>query len=87
MSSDESVYLSDDQDEEVISACCYKKLVNKRACWRSEEYQANIESLDRKIERKLSERARRMRLPQEIGEDSERHAPVDCPPWAKTMFD
>ena len=88
MSSDESVYLSDDPEQDVMTvATGAKKLMKKRACWRSDEYQGYIESLDRKIERKMSERAKRMRLPQDIGEDSERHAPSDCPPWAKTLFD
>ena len=44
-----------------------KKLVKKRTAWRSTDFQGYIDSLDRKIERRLSERAKRMRLPQEMG--------------------
>ena len=84
MSSDESVYLSDDEEEMTPAS---KKLVKRRAAWRSEEFQGYLDSLDRKLDRRLSERAKRMRLPQEVGEDSERHAPPSCPPWAKTVFD
>ena len=87
MSSDEPVYLSDEDGEEVHVTAASKKLVKKRAGWRSEEFQGYIESLDRKIVRKMSERVRRMCLPEEEGEDSVRHAPINCPPWAKTVFD
>ena len=88
MYSDESVIVSEEESEEHLlslgPATQGKKLVKKRAAWRSTEFQGYI---DRKIERRLSERAKRMRLPQEMGEDSTRHAPKDCSPWAKTVFD
>ena len=59
MSSDESVIVSKEESEEQLlslgPATQGKKLVKKRAAWRSTEFQGYIDSLDRKIERRLSE--------------------------------
>ena len=94
MSSDESVIVSDLDDEDNISdienlSCLQpkKKLVKHLQAWRSPEFQQYIESLDRKIDRRRTPRARSMVLKVEVGEPSSREAPLDCPDWAKTIFD
>lgn len=93
MSSDESVIISDESDNpsdsENLTSATFKgkKLIKHVAVWRSEEFQGYIESLDRKLDRRRSARAKSMILPTDIGEPSERESPIDCPEWAKTIFD
>lgn len=45
-----------------------------------------IESLDRKLERRRSERAKGMCLEVIMGEDSSRSKPEDLPEWATELF-
>ena len=95
MSSDESLIESNDEFSDDNAAenatgplpTRRKKLIKKRATWRSEEFQEYICSLDRKIERRRTERGKVMVLDSEYGEDSKRSAPDDCPEWARTIFD
>ena len=58
-----------------------------KATWRSPEFQSYIESLDRKMERRRSERGRLMALKVEIGECFSHGAPDDCPEWVCSIFD
>ena len=81
MSSDESVVESGD-DSEQEEQLGEKKLVKRRAVWRSHEFQNYIDSIDHKIQRRRSDRGRSMTLKVEIGENSARSAPEDCPEWA-----
>ena len=98
ISSDESVLEScddkSDSDAELFirqpmmaSQHQKKKLIKKHAAWRGHEFQDYINSLDRKIDRRRSNRAKRMALPVETDQDSAHLAPDGCPEWAKTLFD
>lgn len=84
MSSDESVVLSEDEDD----AAPAKKFVKHLAMWRSVEFQNYIGSLDWKIARRKTDRGKMMTVPVQDGEVSGRDAPSDCPDWACiTLFD
>ena len=94
MSPDESVVVSDEDDNPLINsdsenlpAFKGKKLIKHVAVWRSEEFQDYIESLDRKLDCRRSARAKSMILPTDIGEPSKRGSPLECPEWARTIFD
>lgn len=88
MSSDESVLsCSSDEGENALSEPSRKKVRKHMAVWRSDEFQEYISSLDRKIQRKRTERGKTMVLTTVLGENSLRSAPDDCPDWAKTLFD
>ena len=94
MSSDESVIISDAEadenalsDENLSPTQSRKKLVKHMQQWRSDEFQSYIDSLDRKVARRRTARAMSMVLPTETGSPSSREAPIDCPDWAKTLFD
>ena len=63
-----------------------KKLIRHTLPWRSAEFQRFIESLDRKIDRRRSDRSRSMCLKVEAGGASTRQAPQDIPDWAKELF-
>lgn len=63
-----------------------KKLVRHTLPWRSVEFQRLIESLDRKIDQRRSDRSRVMCLEVEVGAKSTRKAPHDIPEWAKELF-
>ena len=94
MSSDESIVKCNDEfsgDDSAENASCplptrRKKLIKKRASWRSEEFQEYICSLNCKIARRHTERGKVMILDCKYGEDSTR-SPADCPEWARTIFD
>ena len=93
MSSDESVVVSDEDDNpsinsdsENLPAFKGKKLIKHVAVWRSEEFQDYIESLDRKLDRRRSARAKSMILPTDTGEPSKRGSPLDCPEWQKPFL-
>lgn len=79
MSSDESVIMSEDEESDAVPA---KKFIKHVAMWRSVEFQNYIDSLDRKTDRRRTERGKMMMIPVEDGESSSRDAPVDCPDWA-----
>ena len=87
MSSDESV-LHTSEDEDSSSDSDERphrkvlKLLRHPLPFRTAEFQDRIKSLDRKIERKRDERARRMVLPVEEGELSKRTPPRGHPEWA-----
>ena len=83
MSSDESVIVSDEEADTPS-----KKFVKHTAQWRSAEFQNYIDSLDRKVNRRRTERGKLMTVPIEDGEPSSRKAPDGCPEWACiTLFD
>ena len=88
MSSDETAS-SNSEDEEscpLVPHAANKTLVKKRASWRSQEFQDYIACLDRKVDRRRSDRAKQMALAFVLGEDSSRSAPDGCPEWAMTLF-
>lgn len=97
MSSDESVANSisdtDNSDAEDNVPLLHvhqqrKKLLKKKASWRSPEFQDYISSLDRKIERRRTERGKAMALEVTMSSsESSRSAPDGCPDWAKSLFD
>ena len=95
MSSDESLSPGSDQSdcedgEMTTQSSARKRLLKHRASWRSSEFEELIQSIDRKIERRRTERGKMMVLERVSSEDSPctaRTAPLDCPEWAKTVFD
>ena len=94
MSSDESLSPGSDQsdceDGEMTTQSSRKRLLKHRATWRSSEFEEFIQSIDRKIERRRTERGKMMvleRLSNEGSPCTTRSAPLDCPEWAKTVFD
>ena len=87
MSSDESVYESesgesDPEHNAPLRSGRKKKLCYHELVWRSTELESYIKSLDRKIERRRSERGQRMVLPVDRdGVMSSRPPPDGAPPW------
>ena len=63
-----------------------KRLCRHRLPWRSQELQRVIESLDRKLERRRSDRAKAMCLEIIVGSDSQRGVPNNAPEWAIELF-
>ena len=63
-----------------------KKLIRHRLPWRSRELQLTLESLDRKIARRRSDRAKAMCLEITPGNDSSRPIPDNSPEWAIELF-
>lgn len=63
-----------------------KRLRKHPVTWRSAEFEDYILSIDRKLARRRTERGKAMVLETVIGRDSPRSAPIDCPEWAKTVF-
>lgn len=63
-----------------------KKLIRHRLTWRSHEVQLTFESLDRKLARRRSDKAKGMCLEVTYGSDSTRPAPDNCPEWAIELF-
>ena len=63
-----------------------KKLIKHRLPWRSQELQLTLESLDRKIARRHSDRAKAMCLEISVGNDSSRPIPDNSPEWAIELF-
>jgi len=63
-----------------------KKLIRHRLPWRSQELQLIVESLDRKISRRRSDRAKSMCLEITSGTDSSRPIPDNSPQWAIELF-
>ena len=63
-----------------------KKLIRHRLTWRSREVQLTFESLDRKLARRRSDKAKAMCLEVTYGSDSSRAAPDNCPEWAIELF-
>lgn len=84
MSSDESITLSDQSDEEMPLK--HRKFIKHVATWRSAEFQEIIDSLDRKINRRRSDKSKSMVIPVEIGEPSTRAPPEECPDWAAILL-
>ena len=93
MSSDESeVDVSarrgeDSSDSEGESSSTGKKRLRRQKLpWRSEELQKVIESLDRKLNRRRTERVKAMCLEIIEGSDSQREKPENAPEWAIELF-
>lgn len=94
MSSDESdvdvaatqVEESSDSENETTTSVGKKRLRRHRLPWRSQELQKIIESLDRKLERRRSDRAKAMCLEIRVGYDSQREVPNNAPEWAIELF-
>ena len=63
-----------------------KKLIKHRLPWRSRELQLTLESLDGKIARRRSDRAKAMCLEISFGNDSSRPIPDSSPEWAIELF-
>ena len=63
-----------------------KRLIRHKLPWRSQEMQCIIESLDRKLERRRSDRAKTMCLQVVMGDDSCRPRPENLPEWATELF-
>ena len=83
MSSDESVIESDDDNDEDIGLHVPKKVfVRHTLNWRSSEFVNYIESLDRKIVRRRTQRGKQMVVPVRVGAASDRPPPENCPEWA-----
>ena len=92
MSSDESevevvATQGESSDSENETASNGKKRLRRcRLPWRSQELQRVIESLDRKLERRRTDRAKAMCLEIIVGPDSQREVPNDAPEWAIELF-
>ena len=56
-----------------------KKLIKHKLPWRSQEMQLIMESLDRKLERRRSDRAKGMCLEVVMGDNSSRARPENLP--------
>ncbi len=63
-----------------------KQLIRHPLPWRSKELQLTIESLDRKIGRRRTDRAKAMCLDIVQGSDSNRPVPENSPEWAIELF-
>jgi len=63
-----------------------KKLIRKKLPWRSHELQCIIESLDRKLVRRRSDRAKAMCPEIKVEGTSDRPAPHNAPEWAIELF-
>lgn len=76
----------DESDHQHQQKSVKKKLIRKKLPWRSQELQSIIESLDRKLERRRSDRAKAMCLEIKVEGTSERQAPPNAPEWAIELF-
>ena len=63
-----------------------KQLVRHRLPWRSRELQLTFDSLDRKLTRRRSDKAKSMCLKVTSGSDSERPVLDNDPDWAVELF-
>ena len=63
-----------------------KRLCRRGLPWRFQELQKVVESLDRKLERRCSDRAKAMCLKITMGSDSQREIPNIVPEWAIELF-
>ena len=69
-------------DSESESASVGKKRLRRHTLpWKSQELLKVIESLDRKLEQRSSDRAKAMCLEVIVGSDSQRQVPNDAPEW------
>ena len=76
---------SSDSENEIASVG-KKRLRRHRLPRRSQEFQKVIESLDRKLEQRRSDRAKVMCLEVMVGSDSQREVPSNTPEWALELF-
>ena len=76
--------VSSDSESEAASVG-KQRLHRHRLPWRSQELLKVIESLDRKVERRHSDR-KAMCLEVIVGSDSQRQVPNDAPEWAIELF-
>ena len=77
---------SDSDDDNLQPGLQRKRLIKHQLPWRSREVQLTIESLDRKIGRRRTDRAKAMCLDIIPGSDSSRPAPENSPEWAIELF-
>jgi len=80
----ESSGSEDDASEQIVKR--KKKLIRRKLPWRSQEPQAVIENLNRKIERRRTDQAKAICLEIRVDGNSERLAPHDAPEWAVELF-
>ena len=87
MSSEESAYVdSSNSEDDEAEQRRKKRLIRHPLPWRSAEFWRLLESLDRKIDQRRTDRSRSMCLDVEVGTESTRQAPHDIPDWAKELF-
>ena len=92
MSSEESQYEecdiqgSSDSELEDAPPRRKKKLIKHRVPWRSQEMQLLVDSLDRKLDRRRDDRAKKMCHEVVMGSDSTRPKPDNLPEWATKLF-
>lgn len=85
VSEEESSSREDDEsgsDEEQSSSSGKRKII--KVCpvyWRSERFLSLLRSLDRKFQRKISDRARSMIINRRVGDTVVKPAPADIPGW------
>ena len=77
---------SDSDDDNLQPGPQRKKLIRHPLPWRSKELQLTIESLDRKIGRRHTDRAKAMCLDLVPGSESSRPVPENSPEWAIELF-
>ena len=63
-----------------------KKLIKHKVSWRSQEMQLIIDSLDRKLDRRRDDRAKKMCHEVVMGSASTRLKPDNLPEWATKLF-
>ena len=92
MSSEESQYEKRDidgssgSDLEDAPPRREKKLIKHKVSWRSQEMQLIIDSLDRKLDRRRDDRAKKMCHEVVMGSASTRPKPDNLPEWATELF-
>ena len=95
MSSEESVteevatdqeHSSESDTGEVCPSRGRKKLIKHKLPWRSQEMQRVIDSLDRKLDRRRDDRAKKMCLETSVEGESTREKPDHLPQWATELF-
>ena len=77
---------SDSDDDSLQPWPQRKKLIRHLLPWRSKELQLTIESLDRKIGRWHTDRAKAMCFDIVQGSDSNTPVPENSPEWATKLF-
>jgi len=74
-----------DTAENTRSKSGKKKLVRHTLEWRSQEYEAVVRSLDRKLDRRRNPKSKAMCLEVQIGGPSSREKPDNAPEWTVNM--
>ena len=76
---------SSDSDTETRSRSKRKKLVRHTLPWRSEEFEAVLQSLDRKLDWRRNPKSKLMCLEVQMGGPLSWEKPDDAPEWATDM--